>query len=26
MMKLVGVFGAVAALAVAFFGWYRERR
>jgi hypothetical protein len=25
-MKLVGVFGAVAALAVAFFGWYRERR
>ena len=26
MMKLVGVFGAMAALAVAFFGWYRERR
>lgn len=26
MMKLAGVFGAMAALAVAFFGWYRERR
>lgn len=26
MMKLVGVFGALAALAVAFFGWYRENK
>jgi putative membrane protein len=26
MMKLVGVFGALAALAVAFFGWYRENQ
>lgn len=26
MMKLVGVFGAVIAMAVAFFGWYRENR
>jgi putative membrane protein len=26
MMKLVGVFGALTALAVAFFGWYREKR
>jgi putative membrane protein len=26
MMKLVGVFGALTALGVAFFGWYRENR
>jgi putative membrane protein len=26
MMKLVGVFGAAVAMAVAFFGWYRETR
>jgi putative membrane protein len=26
MMKLVGVFGGLAALAVAFSGWYRENR
>jgi hypothetical protein len=26
MMKLVGVFGALAALAVAFFAWYRENK
>lgn len=26
MMKLVGVFGAMVAMAVAFFGWYRENR
>lgn len=26
MMKLVGVFGAAVAMAVAFFGWYRENR
>lgn len=25
MMKLVGVFGALCALAAAFFGWYREQ-
>ncbi len=26
MMKLVGVFGALTAFGVAFFGWYRENR